>query len=244
MNDDDRYHGAVSESASAPPSERERAISEVCARIAAAAQRAELKSLDERLRDAPPPPPPLSGPTLRSPPAWVAPPAGAEPSPAPVPGHAPHASPGPVVQAPTLLKKTAPMPAAPAEGGALPFRPAPAAEPPQKRVAPPTVQSRVVGLGETAPVRDESIEKAVSEVLARVALPQLTLRQFASLCAELAFQPDRRGEILERYMVRDEVMYAALDAHWRRERAARPEVRTVFADDFATHMVWLHMHGL
>ena len=114
--------------------------------------------------------------------------------------------------------------------------------PPQRRAAPQTVQSRVVGLGETAPVGDDSIQKAVAAVTPPVRLPPLTLRQFASLCAEVTFQPERRSEILASYRVRDEAVYAALDAHWRRERAARPEARTAFADDFASHLAWLHAH--
>jgi len=51
-----------------------------------------------------------------------------------------------------------------------------------------------------------------------------------------------RREILARYLVRDEAVYAALDAYWRRERAMRPEARTAFADDFASHLAWLHAH--
>jgi hypothetical protein len=96
-----------------------------------------------------------------------------------------------------------------------------------------------MGLGETAGVGDDPSRKAVT---CSVPLPLLTLRQYASLCAELAFRPERRSEILVRYTVRDEGVYAALDAHWRRARAARPEARTAFADDFATHLAWLHTH--
>jgi hypothetical protein len=253
MKDDDRDDDAVSDPGAASLAERERAIREVCARIAAArrpepaAQRAERNSLGERRRD----PPTLGGATLRSPPAWVAPPAGAAPIPArvpvgdtptPPPGHAPPASLPPVVQAPAFLKETAPLPetspAAPARGGELPFRPAP----PQTRAAARTVQSRVMGLGATTPADDDSFQRAVAAVTSPEGLPPLSLRQFASLCAELAFQPERRSGILERYGVRGEAVYTALDAYWRRERAARPAARTAFADDFATHLAWLHAH--
>jgi hypothetical protein len=231
MNHDDTYDGAVSDLCSAPPGERDRAIREVCERIAAAAQRAEPKSPDERRRDAPPPAPTGVGPTRPSP-VWVAPPAGAAPgqAPAPVPTR-------PVAQVPAFLKETLPLP--PAEGDVTPFRPAPPAPPPQRRAAPPTVQSRVRGIGETAGVCDDPSRMAVTPP---ADLPSLTLRQFASLCAELHFRPDQRSAILERYTVRDEAVYAALDAHWRRERAARPEARTAFADDFASYLAWLHAH--
>ncbi len=237
MNDDEHgLHGAPSDLGSALFGERERAIRQVSERIAAAAaQRAAPKAPDERRRGTPA----EAGATVRSPPVWVAQPAAAEPSRAPVPGHGPPVSRPPVVQARAFLKSTAPLPEGLAKGGALP---APGALPPRPRAAPRTVQSRVVGLGGTAPAGDDAIEKAVLAVTSSVALPPLTLRQFASLCAELTFQPERRREILERYRVRDEAVYLALDAHWRRERAARPETRTAFADDFATHLAWLHGH--
>ncbi len=144
-----------------------------------------------------------------------------------------------MVQARASFKSTAPLPEGPAKGGALP---APGAPAPRPRAAPRTVQSRVMGLGGTAPAGDDAIEKAVRAVTSSVPLPALTLRQFASLCAELTFHPERRREVLERYGVPDEAVFLALDAHWRRERAARPETRTALADDFATHLAWLHAH--
>jgi hypothetical protein len=72
----------------------------------------------------------------------------------------------------------------------------------------------------------------------------MTMRQFASLCAELRFrpEPEHRSEILKRYRVHDEATYVALDAHWQRERAARPEAREAFADDYASYLAWLHAH--
>ena len=244
--DDDGRYGAVSDLGFASAGERERAIREVSARIAAAAaQRAARPVPGERpaARDAPPPT--QGGATLRSPPAWVARQGGPEQSPAPVPNHAPPASRGPVAQAPAFLKNTVPLaalsPEALAKGGAAPFAPAPTAKPlPQRGAAPRTVPSRVVGIGETTPVGDGSIEKAVAASRSPLSSPPLTLRQFASLCAELAFQPNWQHEILERYGVRDEAVLTALDAHWRRERAAQPEARTAFADDFASHLAWLH----
>jgi hypothetical protein len=246
--DDDERYGAASDLGFASAGERERAIREVSERIAAAAaQRAARPVPGERraARDAPPPT--QDGATLRSPPAWVARQGGPEHSPAPIPNHAPPASRGPVAQAPAFHKNTVPLPAlspeALAKGGAVPFRPAQEAKPPpQRRAAPRTVQSRVVGMGGTTPVGDDSIERAAAAIRSPLSSPPLTLRQFASLCAELAFQPNGRPEILERYGVRDEAVLTALDAHWRRERAARPEARTAFADDFACHLAWLHAH--
>ncbi len=242
MNDDDERCSAGSDPGAEPPGERERAIREVSERIAAAAaQRAGRPVPGEPARGAPKA---KVGPTPQSLPAWVDPPPGPGPSPAPVPSPAPPASPRPVTPAPAFLTRTAPLPPeARGLSGAGPFAPAAAAPPPPRRVAPRTVQSRAVGVGGTTPVGDDSIEKAVAAVRSRASLPPLTLRQFASLCAELAFQPASRGAVLERYGVHDEAALAALDAHWRRERAARPEARTAFADDFATHLAWLHAHG-
>jgi hypothetical protein len=240
MNDDDSRCSAGSDPGAEPPGERERAIRQVSERIAAAAaQRAGRPVAGEPVRDATPKA--KVGPTLQSLPAWVGPPANAGPSPAPAPSPAPPASPRPVTKAPAFLMRTAPLsPEARGLVGAGPFAAAAAAQPQPRRPAPRTVQSRAVGVGGTTPVGDDSIEKAVAAVRSRPELPDLTLRQFASLCAELAFRPTGRGAILERYGVRDEATLAALDAHWRRERAARPEARTAFADDFATHLAWLH----
>ena len=222
MNDDDARCG-----------ERERAIRNVRARIAAAA--AVQQAAQPVPAPRPGPPPAQVGPTLRPPPAW-------EQSPAPLPKPAPPPSAGLVAQAPVVIKNTAPMPAlspeAPANGAAAPFRP----PPPPRSAAPRTVQSRVPGLGSTTPVGDDSIEKAVAAILPRLSLPTFTLRQFASLCAELACKPDRRSQTLERYGVDDEAVLTALDAHWRGERAARPEARTAFADDYASYLAWLHRH--
>jgi hypothetical protein len=257
MKDEEGRYDVVSELASAPPGERERVIREVCARIAAA-RRAAPAAPGERRCDPPAPPPTETGPTLRSPPDWVARSGGVaggdahvareEQSLAFAPGPTPPASSSAVAQPPAFLKSTAPLPdharGGPARQGANEgaLQAAPVVQPPQKQAAPRTVQSRVVGLGETAPVGDDSIGRAVAAVTSPVSLPALTLRQFASLCAEVAFQPERRSEILARYQVYDEAVYAVLDAYWRRERAARPEARTAFADDFASHLAWLHAH--
>jgi hypothetical protein len=239
MNDDDSRCSAGSDPGAEPPGERERAIRQVSERLAAAAQRAGRPVPVEPGRDAPPKA--KVGPTLQSLPAWVGPPANSGPSPAPVPNPAPPASPRPVTPAPAFLTRTAPIPPeARGLAGAGPFAAAAAAQPPPRRPAPRTVQSWAVGVGGTTPVGDDAIEKAVAAVRSRSSLPALTLRQFASLCAELAFRPTGRRAVLERYGVGDEAALAALDARWRRERAARPEARTAFADDFATHLAWLH----
>ncbi len=46
-------------------------------------------------------------------------------------------------------------------------------------------------------------------------LPDLSLRQFASLSVELERNPTQRQLLLSRYRVPDEATFAALDAHWR-----------------------------
>src|SRR5262249_42948005 len=124
--------------------------------------------------------------------------------------------------------------------GAQPFQPAPEAAAPPRRVAPKTALSRVRGMGETTPAGDDAIEKARAAAAPPVSLPPFTLRQYASLCAELAFWPDQRAAVLEYYQIRDHAEHTALDAHWRRERAASPETRAAFEQDFASYTAWLH----
>src|SRR5262249_43381359 len=126
-----------------------------------------------------------------------------------------------------------------------PFKPPPPGQAPPKR-APKTVQSPVFGLelGKTAPLDDDSIARALAAVLPfPVALPQLTVRQYASLCVELSMWPGRAEEIRTRSGVRGDTARAALDALWGRERAARPEVGAAFEEDCARYREWLRTNA-
>lgn len=182
-----------------------------------------------------------SGVTLRSPSsqAWAV---EEERAPAPVAANDVRAKAAPrVPAAPPVLLCTGDIPPELRAKPPLPFR-APLEGQPQPRRAPKTAQSRVYGLepGKTAPLGDTSIARAVAGVLPFAAPPlPLTLRQYASLCAELACWPSRAAEILQRYQVPGEAARAALDAFWSRERAARPELRAAFDEDVARYTAWL-----
>lgn len=247
---------------SRPVEERERAIRELCWRLGAAmppmapAPAAASRDGQHGAPGAPFPrprsvPPKAQGwATLRSPVLGAAPSAAndvAQPPAPPVPMPA-------VVQQPAFLVSTAlPIdlpPEAWAKRGALPFKPAPPEQSQPKR-APKTTQSRVHGLEPGGTLfLGEKMAKPTAAVLPFLApapvpapAPPLTLRQYASMCAELARSPERSGEILRRYQVHSDEALTALQAYWAFEHAARPEVRTAFEQDFASRTAWLRAHG-
>ena len=121
--------------------------------------------------------------------------------------------------------------------GRLPFRPAAEVQAAGK-VAARTLQVPVMrrGHGETAPIGDDSIAKAVAALpfagstagAGVVAFPQLKLEEYASLRAELSVWPERAGEILRRYHVVNEAAQRALDEHWEGWFVRQPEARVVF----------------
>ena len=101
--------------------------------------------------------------------------------------------------------------------------------------------------GETAPLGDDSIEKAVAALpfvgatsgAGVVFFPRLSIQQVASLRAELALWPERSGEILRRYRVMNEAAHRALWEHWQAELAASPEARATFEKGVASYTAWL-----
>jgi hypothetical protein len=101
--------------------------------------------------------------------------------------------------------------------------------------------------GETAPIGDDSIAKAVAALpfignkvgAALVPFPRLSLEGYASLRAELLVWPERSAEILRRYHVMNEAARRALEEHWELELAASPEARATFDKALAEYTVWL-----
>ena len=67
-----------------------------------------------------------------------------------------------------------------------------------------------------------------------MAVPELTVEQYASLCVEIALSPDRLDYTLYRYHITAE-QRAALDTHWRARFAAEPALRAAFAQAFAAY---------
>ena len=101
--------------------------------------------------------------------------------------------------------------------------------------------------GETAPLGDDSIAKAVASLpfigntvgAGLVPFTRLSLEAYASLRAELLVLPERWAEILPRYHVMNAAARRALDEHWTMELAARPEARASFEKALAEYTAWL-----
>ena len=101
--------------------------------------------------------------------------------------------------------------------------------------------------GETTPLGDDSIAKAVAALpfvrastgAGVVPFPRLSIQQYASLRAELALWPSLSGEILRRYGVMNEAAHRALLEHWEAELAASAEARATFEKDLASYTAWL-----
>jgi hypothetical protein len=128
--------------------------------------------------------------------------------------------------------------------GRLPFRPA-SSVPAVERTMPIPVMGR--GQGETAPIREDSIAKAVRALpfagntvgAAIVLIRPLNLAQYASLRAELAVSPERRGEILPKYHVPNEAARWALDEHWAERLRGNGEEWAAFERAVGAFSAWL-----
>ena len=128
----------------------------------------------------------------------------------------------------------------------LPFKPAPPGQPAKVKTLQAPVMPRR-GHGETLPVGDDAISKALAALpfagntvgAGIVPFPRLTLKEYTSLRADLAVRPERWVETLRTYHVLDEPARAALDEHWRKHFAAEPEARAAFEKDLAEFTAWL-----
>ena len=117
--------------------------------------------------------------------------------------------------------------------GRLPFKPRAPGTELTRTMQVPVLNPRQ---GETAPLGDDSIAKAVAALpfagntvgAALVSYPRLSLEAYASLRAELSLGPERSAEILPRYHMMNEAARRALDEHWQIELAASPEARATF----------------
>ena len=128
--------------------------------------------------------------------------------------------------------------------GRLPFKPRAPGTELTRTMKVPVLNPRQ---GETVPLGDDSIAKAVAALPfagntvgpALVSYPRLSLQAYASLRAELSLWPERSAEILPRYHVMNEAARRALDEHWQIELAASPEARATFDKLLADSMAWL-----
>jgi hypothetical protein len=136
------------------------------------------------------------------------------------------------------------------EAGKLPFKPASPGQPASGQDTAKTLQMPVMrDLGDTVPVGDDSIMKAVAALpfagstvgAAIVPFPRLKLEEYTSLCAELSVRPELSAEILRRYQVLSKAAHGALDEHWQEHFAAHPEARAAFERGLAQYTAWLRM---
>ena len=70
-------------------------------------------------------------------------------------------------------------------------------------------------------------------------IPALTLTQYASLHAELAYTPDQQVAILARYGVPGEDTHAKLEAAWSERFASAPKEQGAFEELVAAYVGWL-----
>ncbi len=134
--------------------------------------------------------------------------------------------------------------------GRLPFGPAALEEPGTPKL-PKTMPIPVfrAHLGDTTPVGDDSISRAVAAIpflgntvgSGKVPFPRLMVVQYAWFCVALHLWPDKKAEIFKHYKVMHEAARTALDDHWREVFTARPEERAAF--DRAAHEYWAHLHA-
>lgn len=172
------------------------------------------------------------------------------------PGEA--AAPMPVyVRAPDRLTGTGAavdLPAATREAmGRMPFRPAPPGPPAPGQGVHGIARTQPVAvapstLGETMPLGGTALQAAVAAALpfigskgaaSVVPFTALTVEQYVSLRVDLALRPGEARETLRRYGVPTEASHRALDAHWRQQRAERPEVRAALEAAMETYLAWL-----
>lgn len=69
-------------------------------------------------------------------------------------------------------------------------------------------------------------------------LPELTLEQYASLCAELELAPNREQETLRRYHVRAD-QKGRLDSFWTARFLAEPQTHAAYRHAKSTYATWL-----
>jgi hypothetical protein len=70
-------------------------------------------------------------------------------------------------------------------------------------------------------------------------IPQLTLEQYASLCAECEAFPDRTADALARYQIHNDATRRALDTHWRDTFARAPDSKQRWTELQQQYKAWL-----
>jgi hypothetical protein len=117
---------------------------------------------------------------------------------------------------------------------------------PSQPETPAVVAPKKAPFASTAYLSGDAIPKAALPFVAKqgggeARPPELTLQQYASLCAELAAAatPALSASILAKYRVADPSARAALDAKWAAELAKAPASRAEFERLMAQYRAWL-----
>ncbi len=99
-------------------------------------------------------------------------------------------------------------------------------------------------LRETVAVETLSpLKEALAEDPRAMNLPDLTIQQYASLCAEREVKPAEREMIHQKYGLPDDAASEALDAHWHRLFDTQPQVRERWQDLHSQYVAWLRQQG-
>jgi|SRR6185437_13537440 len=223
------------------------------------AERYASKCVAEMARRAEPRPPPSRAAELDpTPPDEVdvappAPPAPAEQAPTHLHEEPAHGPPPPRAAPPQNLATTVTGVTVPAalRSGALPFKksdtPSMLATPAEPRPQPPAdAGGGKRGLGGTQTMDGAALLKAAlpfagapARKPSPPAFPQMPLRSYASLHAELAVFPHRAADVRKKYAVADETMQAALDRDWQARFDAYPETKAEWQRLVAGYQTWL-----
>jgi hypothetical protein len=112
---------------------------------------------------------------------------------------------------------------------ALPFAPHAAAQPPPAAAMPAHEQ-----VGETA---------FLAPIEGLDAIPNLTVEQYASLCAERALSPQHAPAIAQRYKVLSDQALQTLDAQWQQRLHSHGDLYRQFQHVYAQWEAWLRSQG-
>lgn len=119
---------------------------------------------------------------------------------------------------------------------ALPFEHDPRSDPPVNIIMERSIDdSGMTGSMAALDVPDEALPFSQT--------PLLSLTQYASLCAELAYRPAAHAEVLARYGVSTPEQHAALKAQFDAQMAGDANTRSEFEQLVSTYLSWLKQQG-
>jgi len=133
----------------------------------------------------------------------------------------------PAASAPPVAEPPAASASSPVEASAEP-----PAEPPKGAVDASDSSEDGPLLDKTTLVADEGAPSYAPAL-------ELTVDQYASLCAECAVHPERIGEVLARYHIPSDAARRIIDRHWQSRLAEDPELHRQWEQSYANYQTWL-----